>query len=45
MRGKSIQHIMVSYQRNEITEYHIYKRIAKSNRSVDNRKILLQIAE
>jgi len=32
-------------QRNEVTEYHIYKRLARSTKNEKNRKILNSIAE
>jgi rubrerythrin len=32
------------YQRNEITEYHIYRRLAQRVLSVDNRRVLESIA-
>jgi VIT1/CCC1 family predicted Fe2+/Mn2+ transporter len=37
--------IIEEYQRNEITEYHIYKRLAKSIKDPENSEILDQIAE
>ena len=37
--------IMRKYQKNEITEYHIYRRLAKIVKGRDNKKILEQIAE
>ena len=33
-----------SYQRNEITEYHIYTRLARRQTSAENRRVLEQIA-
>lgn len=36
---------LLVYQRNEITEYHIYKQLSKTIKSVENKKILDQIAE
>lgn len=33
-----------SYQRNEITEYHIYSRLARRQSSEENRRVLAQIA-
>jgi VIT1/CCC1 family predicted Fe2+/Mn2+ transporter len=33
------------FQRNEITEYHIYQRLAEVTKDPSNRKVLLQIAE
>jgi len=38
------QHLLV-FQRNEITEHHIYKRLAKTIKSPENREILEKIAE
>ena len=35
---------LLSYQRNEITEYHIYSRLARANKSDHNRQILEKIA-
>lgn len=34
-----------SFQRDEITEYHIYRRLAQKTKNEANRRILLQIAE
>lgn len=42
---ESIGHILEAFQRTEITEYHIYKRLAKSIRDPENRLIMEQIAE
>jgi len=42
---ESIGPIIETYQRVEITEYHIYKRLAKSIKDPENRKILDQIAD
>lgn len=36
---------LLAYQRNEITEYHIYHNLAKTIQSAENRRILEQIAE
>jgi VIT1/CCC1 family predicted Fe2+/Mn2+ transporter len=36
---------IVQYQRNEITEYHIYKQLARAIKSPENRQVLEQIAE
>jgi len=41
---ESIGHILENFQRTEITEYHIYKRLAKSIRDPENRLIMEQIA-
>jgi VIT1/CCC1 family predicted Fe2+/Mn2+ transporter len=38
------KHILI-FQQTEITEYHIYKRLAKRINSPENAKILIQIAE
>lgn len=42
---ESIGHILEAFQRIEITEYHIYKRLAKSIKDPENRLILEKIAE
>jgi VIT1/CCC1 family predicted Fe2+/Mn2+ transporter len=42
---ESIGHILENFQRTEITEYHIYKRLAKSIKDPENRLILEKIAE
>jgi len=42
---ESIGPIIETFQRVEITEYHIYKRLAKSIKDPENRKILDQIAD
>ena len=42
---EAIGHILETFQRIEITEYHIYKRLAKSIRNPENRLIMEQIAE
>jgi hypothetical protein len=34
-----------TYQRTEITEHHIYKRLAKSIKTPENRRIIEKIAE
>jgi VIT1/CCC1 family predicted Fe2+/Mn2+ transporter len=41
---ESIGHIIENFQRIEITEHHIYKRLAKSVKDPENSKILEQIA-
>ena len=40
-----IKRKILRYQRNEITEYHIYKRLAKTVKDSENRKVLEKIAE
>ena len=42
---ESIGHIPENFQRIEITEHHIYKRLAKSVKDPENSKILDQIAD
>ena len=42
---ESIGHILETFQRIEITEYHIYKRLAKSIKDPENRLIMEKIAE
>ena len=36
---------LLEYQRNEITEYHIYRRLARIQKFHENRRILERIAE
>lgn len=36
---------LLEYQRNEITEHHIYRQLAKTIQSAENRRILERIAE
>ncbi len=43
--SQEIREKLLTYQRNEITEYHIYKRLAQSIKSPENSRILDQIAE
>ncbi len=42
---EAIGHILETYQRIEITEHHIYKRLAKKVKDPENSKILDQIAD
>ena len=42
---ESIGHIIEAFQRAEITEYHIYKQLAKSIKDPENSEILNQIAD
>jgi VIT1/CCC1 family predicted Fe2+/Mn2+ transporter len=42
---ESIGHIIENFQRIEITEHHIYKRLARSVKDPENSKILDQIAD
>jgi rubrerythrin len=42
---KKLRKKLITYQRSEITEYHIYMKLAKTGRSEANRKILIKIAE
>ena len=41
---KEIKELIVEAQRNEVTEYHIYKSLARQARSQTNQKLLEQIA-
>jgi len=41
---EAIQRQLFAYQRNEITEYHIYSRLARIIRSPENRRVMLKIA-
>jgi VIT1/CCC1 family predicted Fe2+/Mn2+ transporter len=43
--NESIKSRLLAFQRNEITEYHIYKRLARTIRDAGNARILDQIAE
>jgi len=43
--SNEIRQQLLAFQENEITEYHIYKRLAKSIKEPKNAKILEQIAE
>ena len=40
-----LRQMLLKFQRNEITEYHIYKRLAKSIKSPENQQILEEIAD
>ena len=42
---ESIGHLLETFQRIELTEYHIYKRLAKSIKDPENRQIMEQIAD
>ncbi len=42
---KTLQDRLLIYQRNEITEYYIYKRLAKRLKSAHNKKVIDTIAE
>ena len=41
---ENIKHLLLEYQRNEITEYYIYKRLARRSKSAHNSKVLDTIA-
>ena len=43
--SKEIRQQLLDFQENEITEYHIYKRLAEKIKDTENGKILNQIAE
>lgn len=45
MLSADIKRKLLDYQRNEITEHHIYNRLARIEKSPDNRRILERIAE
>ncbi len=45
MLDKQTEKLVLHAQKNEITEYHIYKKLAKSTKDPHNQKILNQIAE
>lgn len=43
--SNEVRQQLLTFQQNEITEYHIYKRLAKSIKEPENAKIIDQIAE
>ncbi|MBN1583375.1 MAG: VIT1/CCC1 transporter family protein [Anaerolineae bacterium] len=43
--GQALHQQLLVYQRNEITEHHIYKQLAKTIKSPENRRILERIAD
>ncbi|MBL6960910.1 MAG: VIT1/CCC1 transporter family protein [Anaerolineales bacterium] len=43
--SNEIRQQLLAFQQNEITEYHIYKRLAKSIKEPENARIINQIAE
>ncbi|HJS20420.1 MAG TPA: VIT1/CCC1 transporter family protein [Anaerolineales bacterium] len=43
--SESVREQVLNFQRTEITEYHIYKRLAKKVNTPENAKIIQQIAE
>jgi VIT1/CCC1 family predicted Fe2+/Mn2+ transporter len=43
--GKDIRQKLLTFQKNEITEHHIYKRLANSIKSPENQEILTKIAD
>jgi VIT1/CCC1 family predicted Fe2+/Mn2+ transporter len=43
--GQKLRDQLLTYQRNEITEHHIYKRLAAAIKTLENRKILEKIAD
>jgi len=45
MLSEDIKRQLLKYQRNEITEHHIYHRLAQIEKSPENRRILERIAE
>jgi vacuolar iron transporter family protein len=36
---------IIQAQRNEVTEYHIYKRLARESKNKNNQRVLNEIAE
>jgi VIT1/CCC1 family predicted Fe2+/Mn2+ transporter len=42
--SQALRQQLLTYQRNEITEHHIYKQLAKTIKSTENRRILDEIA-
>ncbi len=43
--GNELREQLLVFQRNEITEYHIYRRLARTVKSPENRRVLERIAE
>jgi VIT1/CCC1 family predicted Fe2+/Mn2+ transporter len=43
--SEEIRQKLLAYQKNEITEYHIYKKLARTVGSPENRRILAKIAD
>ena len=43
--SESVRRQVLTFQQTEITEYHIYKRLAKRINSPENAKIIEQIAD
>ncbi|MBN2006153.1 MAG: VIT1/CCC1 transporter family protein [Anaerolineae bacterium] len=43
--SKAVHDQVLEYQRNEITEYHIYRQLAQTIRSPENRRVLEKIAD
>ncbi len=43
--SQEVREELLAYQRAEITEYHIYRRLAQTIKSPENRQRLEQIAE
>jgi hypothetical protein len=43
--SESVRQQVLSFQQTEITEHHIYKRLAKRVKSPENAKVIEQIAE
>ena len=42
--GRELRAQLLAYQRNEITEHHIYERLARTIKSPENRQVLERIA-
>lgn len=45
MISAELQETLLTFQRNEITEYHIYRKLAEDTRDPDNSKVLTDIAD
>ena len=43
--GKELREQLLVYQKNEITEHHIYKRLARTVKSPEDRRVLEEIAD
>ena len=43
--SQEVRDVLLGYQRDEITEYHIYRRLAQTIKALENRQILERIAD
>ena len=45
MTEEMLQQTILQFQRNEVTEYYVYRRLAKLERDPHNKKVLEKIAD